>query len=294
MPDAHSVDYDVCKAWRKRHFDSADDCIDFFLSQSTRGRKNAFHGAYRCTWPPPEKASREGIISSLDIHFTRKKLDHHETRKQEETALLKSFVKDADPHLSSGARLHIKMAFSKWEELRTTGTLVVGRHHGLPTRCVDWTDNGLTALFFACRRDFDEDGVVWWMDNDNFTKALEIQWRRVYGKSGNVEDDIEKDFRDGEEKVVFTRLLYPPFMERLRLQQAWITFSMKYGVHHDEELSRLGVSYCGRVVVKASVKRALLEELARLGVTGESLGLGSGCVELIAQDVAKGVRSNSA
>jgi|GEM_PF-2418764 len=162
MPDARCCHYDVHKAWPIRRLDSADDCIDFFLRPQNRGEKKAFHGAYRADW--------NKILSSLDVHFERRKTDP-DARRQEETKLLELFVEDADPHLSPDARRHIEVARSKWNKTRTTGTLYVARHHGLPTRCVDWTDNGLTALFFACRRVYGQDGIVWWMNYDNFTKG---------------------------------------------------------------------------------------------------------------------------
>ncbi len=44
---------------------------------------------------------------------------------------------------------------SDWE------ILMIGQHHGMQTRLLDWTTNPLVALFFSCEKDFSVDGRVY-------------------------------------------------------------------------------------------------------------------------------------
>lgn len=43
------------------------------------------------------------------------------------------------------------------EELEWTQ---IAQHHGLPTRLLDWTESATTALYFACEKNLQKDGIV--------------------------------------------------------------------------------------------------------------------------------------
>lgn len=274
----HQNQYNIANAWLAVEPTNAEDCLEQLVRLSFSGKVIECHGAYKINW---------GCIrSSLDLCFEDKKIPA-EQRMTKETILLETFAKEADLHFSSGDRQLIEVAHLKWKTRRNTGTVFVGRHYGLPTRCVDWTLDPFIALFFACRRDFDNSGVVWWMDSDVFSYALATQWMPFYGKKENIADDFEQDFVNGKDKEVLIRLRYPEWMERPTKQKALITMSGQYDVHHDEAIHRLGVRKCGRFIISPQMKSDLLNKLNRWGINGATLGIGDSCVETIAADIAK-------
>jgi hypothetical protein len=270
--------YNVGTTWPAVEPTNVEDFLKQFIKLSYSGQTIECHGASQ-NW---------GCIrSSLDIRSGNNKIPI-EQRTTIEKSLLESFAKEADTHFSPGAHRHIDIAFLKWGTFRNTGTAFVGRHYGLPTRCVDWTLDPFIALFFACRRDLDNPGVVWWMDYKNFSDAVASQWMPLYGKKGNIADDFEQDFVSGNNKEILSRFHYPDWMERPIKQKAHITLSGQYEVHHDEAIYRLGVRKCGRIIISSQMKSDLLNKLNRWGINGATLGIDDGefCLETIATDVA--------
>jgi len=79
-----------------------------------------------------------------------------------ERFMLDSFKRSAIPYLD----FH---PVNDWE------WLMLGQHHGLPTRLLDWSQNPLVALYFACQGNPDIDGAVYYLgditmlDLENFS-----------------------------------------------------------------------------------------------------------------------------
>jgi hypothetical protein len=266
--------YDVNLAWKIEEASSVDNCFELVGPSVESQPLRLFHGA-RCDYGR--------IVSTLDI-WAENNLGKNPVAA--ERHFLESFARNAWPHLDESSRKVIQCAQVKWRTVRNTSTMYVGRHHGLPARCVDWTRNPLIGLFFACRQSFSEAGVVWWMDNSEFEGCVATQWPKAFGVAGNVEEKIEAVLISGERQEWITALHYLENMERPKKQEACITIAGRVGIQHDERIASLGLLKCGRVRIPANLKKGVLQRLSELGINGESLAMRFSLGEDVAREVA--------
>lgn len=110
--------------------------------------------------------------------------------------------------------------------------MVIGQHHGLPTRLMDWTYSPLAALHFATSREDitgmnQHDAVVWAIDITEMNTLLPAKYQKVlnderaYLFTIDMLDRVAKDLTTydndmGEDGIV---LLEPPSIDQRIINQ---------------------------------------------------------------------------
>ena len=132
MPSADSVKFTIEV---RGNIDSAEKLLSeiFRVSKEKKGHKLWYRGLPDCSYKLTPSVGREQQYAGKFLTFS----------PDQERSLLHRFRRRAYPYVG---------------RTMTAGEAIfLARHHGLPTRLLDWTANPLFALYFACARDSKED-----------------------------------------------------------------------------------------------------------------------------------------
>jgi len=141
----------------------------------------------------------------------------------------------------------------------------VAQHYGIPTRLLDWTQNAAVALYFACRDQQNDDGLIITINPLELNAAVTPTDVRIFNSERDI-TIIRKYYSLGPMSDLAgepTIAIHPTWnTERILLQQGFFTL-------HGSRRFTLDRSQATSIVcypVLHEHKQSLLQELARVGV----------------------------
>jgi hypothetical protein len=189
-------------------------------------------------------------------------------------------------HLSASLESSILRNFTKYSlaEYPTPNSsvwqqMILGQHHGLPTRLLDWTYSPLTALHFATtENNLDKmdkhDCIVWKIDIEELHKKLPQKYYDVLHNEnaliftvdmlGRVAPDTEKYDRDmGDSAMV---IIEPPSIDPRIINQYSYFSIIPTGVEKVEDFLAENTENTVKYVIKKELRWRIRDMLDQLNI----------------------------
>ena len=179
--------------------------------------------------------------------------------------------------------MHLLTSFRKYAVAREVyrdwvwNWLSLAKHHGLPTRLLDWTYSPYVAMHFATHNlnDFDEDGAIWCVDyaksNEQLPKSLRKQLEaedaniftaEMLNRVATTLPEFDSLSRDD-----FVLFFEPPSLDE-RIVNQFALFSIPSSAQlRLEELLRRREGMYRRIIIPAAMKWEVRDKLDQANVT---------------------------
>ncbi|HSP35652.1 MAG TPA: FRG domain-containing protein [Thermoanaerobaculia bacterium] len=192
-----------------------------------------------------------------------------------ETSLQTGGFEDHELHLLSSLRKYAVESAVHGDSV--WNWLSLAKHHGLPTRLLDWTYSPYVAMHFATQdfRTFDEDGAIWCVDYHQTDEMLAKPLREVLKKYDvnifttemlNLVASSLEDF-DSLSNHDFVLFFEPPSLDA-RIVNQFALFSLPSSPRLKlEDLLRKREASFRRIVIPAQLKWEVRDKLDQANIT---------------------------